>query len=52
MSETYETGFPETAQPPPQPGSATNETVLLSVDEAVGVLGISPQAVRKRIGKG
>jgi len=52
MSAPNETDASETAQPTPQPGSATGETVLLSVEEAAGVLGISPQAVRKRIGKG
>lgn len=52
MSATYETAASETAQPFPQPGSATNETVLLSVDEAAGIYGISPQAIRKRIKHG
>jgi excisionase family DNA binding protein len=52
MSATNETEFRETAQPDAQPNSATSETVLLSVDEAASVFGISPQAVRKRISKG
>lgn len=52
MSATSETEENETAQPATKPDSATSETVLLSVEEAAGILGISPQAVRKRISKG
>lgn len=52
MSATNETGFRETSKPGAQPSSATGETVLLSVEEAAEAIGISPQAVRKRIAKG
>jgi excisionase family DNA binding protein len=47
-----ETGATETTQPGAQPGSATGETVILTVDEAADLLGITPQAVRKRIKAG
>jgi predicted transcriptional regulator len=49
MSETGET---ETTQPVAQPSSATSETVVLTVEEAADLLGITPQAVRKRIKAG
>jgi len=47
-----ETAATATAQPGAQPGSATGETLVLSVDDAAQLIGITPQAVRKRIAKG
>jgi excisionase family DNA binding protein len=52
MTATNETGATETAPPSAQPGSATAGTVVLSVDEAADLLGVTPQAVRKRIKAG
>ena len=52
MNETDETSASATAQPTAQPGSATSETVIVSVDEAAELFGISPQAIRKRLSKG
>jgi len=49
MSETSENA---TAQPGGQPERATGETLVLSVDDAAHIIGITPQAVRKRIAKG
>ena len=49
MSETSETA---TAHPGAQPENATGETLVLSVDDAAHIIGITPQAVRKRIAKG
>jgi len=49
MSEPDETA---TARPGAQPEHATGETLVLSVDDAAHIIGITPQAVRKRIAKG
>ena len=49
MDETIATA---TTQPGAQPGSAPGETLVLTVDDAAHLIGITPQAVRKRIAKG
>jgi excisionase family DNA binding protein len=52
VSATAATDPGAIAQPASQPGSAPDETVLLSIAEAAEALGISPQVVRKRIARG
>jgi excisionase family DNA binding protein len=47
-----ETGATETGAPAAQPGSATVGPLILTVPDAAVLLGISEQAVRKRIAKG
>ncbi len=49
MDETTATA---TTQPGAQPESAPGETLVLTVDDAAHLIGITPQAVRKRIAKG
>ncbi len=49
MDETTATA---TTQPGAQPGNAPGETLVLTVDDAAQLIGVTPQAVRKRIAKG
>ncbi len=49
MDETTATA---TTQPGAQPESPPGETLVLTVDDAAHLIGITPQAVRKRIAKG
>ncbi len=49
MDETTATA---TTQPGAQPESAPGETLVLTVDDAAHLIGVTPQAVRKRIAKG
>src|SRR5919206_1057292 len=52
MGDPSATDVSATATAGAQPGSATGATLVLPVEAAAEPLGITPQAVRKRIAKG